>query len=136
MLQLVAVRVARVEELPSILGVFGCQQQLGRCDAMQSQRFLVSMHELHLPGGGGRLQIFEPRTSFVYAEYCTADGNGAGRYDQDLVTTALQRRNILGQSFEPASVNVAISTDQERRAYFDDQAAIFGKCKTGHRSSR
>ena len=55
--------------------------------------------------------------------------------DRAIVIHALSDTSS-GQPFEPASVDVAVSTDQERRAYLDDQAAIFGKCKTGHGSGR
>ena len=58
-------RAARIKETTSVFGIVRCQQDLCSADLVCAQHLLVGVHELHLPGCRGRLQIFEPRTTFV-----------------------------------------------------------------------
>jgi hypothetical protein len=71
------------------------------------------MYQLHLPRCGCRLQVFESCAPFVDPEYRAANGNRAGRHDQELMPLAVQHRNVIREPLEPAPMHVTIVTNQQ-----------------------
>ena len=99
-----------------------------------AQHFLVGMHKLYLPRRRRCLQVLKPGASLVDPEDRAADRNRAGRYNQHLVALAMQHRNVVRETFQPAAMHMTIGADQQRRSDLDDQAAIGFETEARHES--
>ena len=107
-------RAACIQKSPPVFGVFGRQEHLRGCDAVMTQHFLVRMHELHLARCRGGLQVLKTGTALVDAQNRTADRNGTGRDDQDLVLLFQQGSDILSEGFKPGSIQLAVFVHEQR----------------------
>ena len=119
-------RAARIQETAPILGIFGCQQNLCRTNAVRAQHLLVGVDQLHLSRGGGGLQVFESCAAFVDAEHRAADRDRARRHDQYLMILLLETCDVMRQCLEPLAIQVTVVIDEQRRTYLDDKSPVAG----------
>ena len=120
MLEQLLERAAGVEESSFDLGVVGRQQNLCGLDVVTTQRFLVGMHELHLPGRGAGLQTLEAGPAPIDAERSRAQRNGTGRHDNHLAGVRPQRGNVVREGIQPAAIQPIVGVDQQRGTDLDD----------------
>ena len=107
-------RAPRIEEAAPILGVIGGQQNLGRGYPQLAQNLLIGMHELHLAGCRGGLQVFQSGAAFVDTEHGATNGNGARRYDQDFVIVLMQIAEVVGERLQPMAIQSARVIHEQR----------------------
>ncbi len=102
---------------------------------MSAKHLLVCMHKLYLSGRGGRLEIREPGTTRVDADYRAAERDCTRRHDKDLTALGLQRHNVFCQPFEPVTTQLAAIADQQRGADLYNQSLVISQGESGHRQA-
>ena len=112
---------ARVQPAAAHLGVVAGQQDLGAGQSVRLKRRLPRPHQRRLAGGGGGLFLRQAET-LAQAQAATAQGHGAGRHHQHLLTARSQPRHVGGEIGQPCAMRRAVGTDQQGGADLDDDA--------------
>ena len=89
------------------------------------------MCQHHLSGGGGGLFLLQRQNAPVNPKNVAAKGNGTAGHHNHILAIALQCRDILGDTRQPAGIDgVMIIINQNRRADLDDNGSgrADGRC--------